>query len=87
MADYDPETGKPLDKSYLEKDLPSFLQYDLDELIQGIKDNASHFDCLWSELSGSINSAFYDSQISNEQAEYLRKTYLYVEEEEEGDWL
>ena len=24
-ADYDPETGKPLDKAYLEENLPPFL--------------------------------------------------------------
>lgn len=83
MAGYDAKTGKPLDKSYLEKDLPRFLQYDLDEFIQGMKDDVTHFDCLWSELSGSINSAFYGGQISNEQAEYLRKTYLYVQDEDD----
>ena len=81
MNGYDDKTGKPLDKSYLEKDLPRFLQYDLDEFVSGIENDVSHFDCLWSELSGSINSAFYGGEISNEQAEYLRSTYLYAEDD------
>ena len=83
MDAYDAKTGKPLDQSYLEKDLPPYLQYDLDEFIQGTKDDVSHWDCLWGELSGSINSAFYDNQISNEQAKYLRKTYLYAPEDDD----
>jgi len=79
---YDEVTGKPLDRTYLEKDLPAFLQYDLDEFKKGEVEDVSHMDCLWSELSGSINSAFYGGEITEEQANYLR-AYLYGEPEED----
>ena len=45
----------------------------------------SHFDCLWSKLSGSINSAFYGGEITKDQANYLR-TYLYVETQDDFGW-
>ena len=79
---YDRITGKPLDKAYLEKDLPAFLQYDLDEYKHGLENNVSHMDCLWSELYGSINSAFHGGRITEEQATYLR-TYLFEDTPEE----
>ena len=79
---YDPITGKPLNKKYLEKDLPEYLQHDLDQFKHGLENDVSHFDCLWGELSGSINSAFYGGEITEEQANYLR-TYLYEETEED----
>lgn len=84
MDKYDKITGKPVDKSYLEKDLPKFLQFDLDEFKNGEKNNVSHMDCLWGELSGSINSAFYGGEITEEQAIYLR-TYLYGEPKGDED--
>ncbi|MBP2629448.1 MAG: hypothetical protein H6Q70_76 [Firmicutes bacterium] len=75
--------GKPLDKSYLEKNLPAYLQHDLDALKKGIEEDSSLCDCYWAELYGSINSAEVDLLISKEQATYLRKKYLYGFEDEE----
>lgn len=59
-------------KRYLEVDLPPYLQHDIDE----IKKGEQPYDCLWCELYGSINSALYDDEITEEQAEYLREKYL-----------
>lgn len=57
---------------YFEINLPSYLQHDIDEMIKG----EAPWDCLWCELYGSINSALYDNEITEEQAVYLRKKYL-----------
>ncbi len=43
---------------------------------RGIRNKSILIDGLWSEVQGSINSAYYDNEISGEQAEYLRKKYL-----------
>lgn len=77
--------GKPKDKAYLEKGLPLFLAEDLVAYKAGLETMPTYFDCLWGELSGSINSAYYSDQISAEQADYLRKTYLYESEENTND--
>lgn len=65
-----------MDKSYLEVDLPEYLQNDIDALAEGIKTKSSVLDCLYDEVWGSINSAYYSDEISDEQASYLRKKYL-----------
>lgn len=78
--DMDPE-GKPKIKTYLETGLPEHLQKALEEYIQGEKDKVSYMDCLWGELYGSINSSQWGGEITKEQADYLRKKYLYGEEE------
>jgi len=77
----DQRTGKPTDKAYLEKNLPKYLQHDIDALIEGEKNKSSLLDCLWCELYASINSAEVDLEITEEQAAYLRQKYLYEEEE------
>ena len=79
------EEGKPKDKEYLETGLPESLQHALDEYIQGEKDQVSHMDCLWGELYGSINACQWGGRITQEQADYLRKKYLFGEEAEEDD--
>jgi len=78
MSKYDKTTGKPVDKTYLEKSLPIYLQKDIDALVKGMKQDPqpSYIDCLYNEVQGSINSAFWDNEISQEQAEYLRNKYL-----------
>lgn len=77
--------GKPIDKSYLEIGLPQSLQKAIDDYIQGEKGQVLHLDCLWDEVYGSINSNFWASRITEEQAVYLRKKYLYGEEVSEDD--
>ena len=82
---FDKNTGNPLDKTYLEKNLPRYLQHDIDGLLEGAEKGVSYYDCLWSELYGSINSAEVDELISEEQATYLRNKYLYEDDDEEND--
>ena len=79
------EEGKPINKEYLETGLPESLQHSLDEFIQGEKEQVSHMDCLWGELYGSINACQWDGRITKEQADYLRKKYLFGNEEAETD--
>ncbi len=77
--------GMPRDKKYLETGLPESLQHSLDEFIRGEKEQVSHMDCLWGELYGSINACQWGGRITKEQADYLRKKYLFGEEAEEDD--
>ncbi len=77
--------GKPTDKNYLETDLPVSLQKAIDDYIQGEKEQVLHLDCLWGEVYGSINANFWGGRITEEQADYLRKKYLYGEEDSEDD--
>lgn len=63
----------------LEVGLPSYLENDLKNLKDGIKNKVSYIDCLMNELQGSINCAFVDGDISEEQCNYLYKKYLGME--------
>ncbi|ANR70735.1 hypothetical protein AXF19_06890 [Selenomonas sp. oral taxon 126] len=67
---------KPTDRSYLEVNLPPYLQHDIDALQQGLAQDVLYLDCLYDELYGSINSAEWDDEITHEQAAYLREKYL-----------
>lgn len=69
--------GKPKDQSYLEKNLPASLETAIQEYVQGEKDKVSYMDCLWGELYGAINSNQWCNAITIEQADYLRKKYLF----------
>ncbi|MBQ9991444.1 MAG: helix-turn-helix domain-containing protein [Lachnospiraceae bacterium] len=79
------KAGKPKNKTYLEKGLPESLQKAVDEYIQGEKEEVSHMDCLLGELYGSINACQWDGRITKEQAEYLRKKYLFTDMEADTD--
>lgn len=81
--DYDVNTGKPINKKYLELNLPTYLQHDIDMYKKGLNDNVSYLDCLWCELYNSINCAEVDDEINIEQAKYLRDKYLYSNEDDE----
>lgn len=37
----------------------------------------SYLDCLINELHGSVNSAFVDEDITEEQCDYFYKKYIY----------
>lgn len=68
---------------YPETGLPGYLQHDLDAYKEGVKNNSPLLDCLWGELSGSINAAqIDDGAISPEHADYLRKKYLFTHQRE-----
>lgn len=60
----------------MERSLPRFLKDDIEALLKGIENQSSLLDCLYNEVQGSINSAFYGNQITEEQANYLREKYL-----------
>ena len=64
----------------LEKCLPIYLERDLQNLKEGLKNNVSYLDCLINELQGSINSAFVDGDITKEQCDYLYKKYIWMED-------
>lgn len=85
-ANYDKSTGKPKDNSYLEKGLPEYLSQSLAAMIEAwkIEDSGKrdiHFDIHWCDLNADINSAENGQEISSEQAWYLRKKYLRMEED------
>lgn len=78
---FDGHTGLPLDKTYLERGLPD----DLDEALRRMKASwekvdAEGYDIDWadahSELIARINSCEVESEITCEQARYLRDNYL-----------
>lgn len=73
--------GRPADKTYLELDLPFSIQKAIADYLQGEKDKVLHLDCLSDELYGAINSNFWGGCITEAQADYLRKKYLYADEE------
>ena len=84
---YDQHTGLPKDRSYPEKRLPEYLQISLDNMkrsreIEDSGERDMHGDLYWCELYADINSAEVDRIISAEQADYLRKVYLRIIEED-----
>ena len=56
--------------------LPSYLSDDIIALEEGIKNNSSLLDCLYCEVQGSINAAFYNSEITAGEARFLREKHL-----------
>ena len=81
--DYD-INGKPVDNSYLECGLPSFLMDSLLTFKDAIEKQQSGvivtlIDCYYCELQSDINSAEINNIISSEQAWYLREKYLGLE--------
>ena len=65
------------DEEILEKCLPEYLENDLKNLKEGIKKKVKHLDCLINELQGSVNSAFVDGDITEEQCDYFYRKYIY----------
>lgn len=76
-----PKSGEPEHKDYLEASLSAHLTKAIGDYVQGEKDKVFHMDCLWGELYGSINADLWSGEITEEQADYLRRKYLSVEEE------
>lgn len=77
-------TANLLSKTYLECNLPKYVQHDIEQLIVGREKNSSLLDCMECELQASINSAEVDLVISTLQAMYLRAKYLYYRYDENG---
>ena len=77
--------GKPLDRAYLEKNLPPDLEKSIADYERGEAENSSLLDCLWGELYGSINADLWGGRITDEQAKYLRAKYLFEPDEKDSD--
>ncbi len=82
--EYDGTTGLPTDKSYLEYNLPPFLNESLTQMkkVWKILDNGGKYnlwDCDYCNLQSDINSAEVNNIITEEQAWYLREKYLRIE--------
>ena len=65
------------DEEILEKCLPTYLENDLKNLKEGIKNKVKYLDCLINELQGSVNSAFVDGDITEEQCDYFYRKNIY----------
>lgn len=79
--EYDPKTGLPVDRTYLEAGLPD----DLDDALRAMKASwavvdAKGYDLNWadvhSEFIARINSCEVEGEITREQAAYLRENYV-----------
>lgn len=68
-----------LNEELFEKTLPPYLKHDIEALIEGYRTKSDVLDCLYCEVQGSINSAFYSDEITAEEAAFLRKKYLGLE--------
>ena len=61
----------------LEKCLPKYLEDDLKNYKEGLKNKSTLIDCLLGELQQSINCAYVDNEITEEQEiELLRKLMI-----------
>ncbi|MBQ7574891.1 MAG: helix-turn-helix transcriptional regulator [Clostridia bacterium] len=82
--EYDTETGMPTDESHFECGLPKYLSESLGnmkkswETVDSGKEDM-HWDIYWCDLNADINSAEVENLISSEQAWYLRRKYLRME--------
>ncbi len=63
----------------LELGLPPYLRKDIDALEEGCRTGSHLLDCFYNEVQGSINSAYYDNEITKDQAVFARKKYLGLE--------
>lgn len=68
-------------KTYLECNSPPYLEHDLKMYKKAKAEHLLEESDWWCKLYGSINSAYYDEQITEEQAKYLRRKYLDLEQE------
>ncbi len=65
------------DKNFI-KTLPLYLQNNINNLAKELKkEKSTIIDCLVDEVYGSINSAYYDNEITKEEANYLRNKYYF----------
>ena len=60
----------------LMKSLPLFLKNDIIAFEEGVINKSTLLDCLYCEVQGSINSALYNNQITEQEAKYLRAKHL-----------
>lgn len=84
---YDAGSGRPHSTDYLEKGLPEFLQASIQSMQASwaIEDSGKkdlRWDTIWCALNADINEAETEQLISHEQAAYLRKKHLRMEDTE-----
>lgn len=84
----DDETGLPIDKSYLECDLPDWLEKSIEQMKTAWEKEESgeeyyQWDCDWCTLQSDINVAEVEHIISSEQAWYLREKYLRIKKDDD----
>lgn len=65
-----------MNSEIFEKTMPKFLKDDIDAFVEGEKNGSTILDCLYCEVQGSINTAFWGNEITEEEANYLRRKYL-----------
>lgn len=58
-------------------ELPDYIIENIENLIKARKNKTLDIDCEESELLSNINRAYYDRDITEEQANILRKKYLW----------
>lgn len=58
-------------------ELPKYLQENIENLIKARKENRLDRDCEEEELISNINRAYYDREITENQAQLLRRKYLW----------
>ena len=71
--------NRPYDPEILECSLPKYLEDDIKALKKGYEEKTLHLDCLFNEVEGSIDSAYYDGTITDTQKDYLYDMYVYGE--------
>lgn len=86
-SSYDAVSGRSLSTDYLEKGLPEFLLASIQAMRASwaIEDSGKkdlHWDTIWCALNADINEAETEQLISHEQAAYLRKKHLRMEDTE-----
>lgn len=87
MNEYDEITGLPIDKRYLECELPKFLVKAIEQMkVSWEKDDngePSDWGDDFCELQSCINVAEVEQIISSDQADYLREKYLRIRRTDE----
>ena len=88
MDRYDENTGLPIDKSYLECDLPGYLKESIELMKIEWEKKCTDPKYLWwddayCELQSNINVAEVERDITTDQAWYLREKYLYIRREDD----
>lgn len=82
MNGFDENAELPIEKRYMERDLPGFLTESIEQMQiaweRRENGNSSHWERDYCELQSNINVAEDEGLISSEQAWYLREKYLRI---------
>lgn len=82
MNGFDENAELPIEKRYMERDLPGFLTESIEQMQIAWESrengSSSHWERDYCELQSNINVAEDEGLISSEQAWYLREKYLRI---------